>query len=251
VGRADYRSGGKRVGAPDQRHAADEDLLNGEALVRQKINVTGNGNTTLVAGRDLHVGERDTAAKEAPSPPDVILMAAADPIDLTRLQLGREAREIGEALRASAGRDRWKVELQPSVRLGDLCRALLEVQPRVVHFSGHGSASGGLFLEDEVGYARLVPPGALSELFAAVDGEVECVVLNACYSEPQAKAIFAHVPYVVGTTAEIADSAAITFSTGFYQALGAGRTIRQAFNVGSASVRASGETHPLVLLERS
>lgn len=219
--------------------------------VTQNVNVNGHGNTTLVAGGNMHVGERDAAAQEAPSPPDVILMAAADPVDRTRLQLGREAREIGEALRASAGRDRWKVELRPSVRLRDLCQALLEVQPRVVHFSGHGSAGGGLFLENDAGFARLMAPEALSDLFAAVEGEMECVVLNACYSEPQAKAISAHVPYVVGTTAEIKDTTAITFATGFYQALGAGRTIRQAFNVGSASARASGETHPLVLLERS
>jgi hypothetical protein len=218
--------------------------------VKQNVAVRGNGNTTFVAGRDLRVGERGAEEEAAPSPPDVILMVSAEPIDLTRMQLGKEAREIGEALRASAERDRWKVESLPSVRLRDLSRALLELEPRVVHFSGHGSASGGLFLEDDAGSAQWVPPGALSELFAAIDGEVECVVLNACYSEPQAKAISAHVPYVVGTTAEIKDSAAITFSTGFYQALGAGCTFRQAFEVGSACVRASGETHPLVLLER-
>jgi hypothetical protein len=218
--------------------------------VKQNVTVNGSGNRTFVAGRDLRVGERGAEEEEAPASPDVILMAAADPIDLARIQLGREAREIGDALRASTGRDRWKVEHLPSVRLRDLSRALLEVEPRVVHFSGHGSTSGGLFLEDDAGSAQWVPPGALSELFAAADREMECVVLNACYSEVQAKAISAHVPYVVGTTAEIKDTAAITFSIGFYQALGAGCTIRQAFNMGSASVRASGETHPLMLLER-
>lgn len=217
--------------------------------VSQRITVNGSGNTTVAVGRDLNLGERGAAAR-AHSSPDVILMAAAEPVDLARIQLGREAREIGEALRASAGRDRWRVEPLPSVRLRDLSRALLEVRPRVVHFSGHGIESGGLFLEDDAGNARKVPPGKLGELFAAIEGKVECVVLNACYSEAQAKAISAHVPFVIGSASMITDTAAITFSIGFYQALGAGRTFREAFDVGSASVRASGETHPLVLLER-
>lgn len=137
-----------------------------------------------------------------------------------------------------------------SVRQRDLFEALLEVRPRVVHFSGHGSTKGAILLENDAGYGRSVPPEALADLFAAVQGNVECVVLNACYSEVQAKAIASHVPFVIGTTAQIADTAAVTFSIGFYQALGAGCTFRQAFDVGSASVRASGETHPLVLLER-
>jgi hypothetical protein len=227
------------------------------STLTQNATATGSGSLAFNVGRDFIPGgtsgtrARSAATETGPCPaPDVILMAAADPVDLTRMQLGREEREIREAIRGSAGRDRWKVELRNAVRLRDLCRALLETHPRVVHFSGHGSLSGGLFLEDDGGTAHHVPPEALNELFVAVEGEVECVVLNACYSEPQGRAISARVPFVIGTTSEIKESVAITFTVGFYQALGAGRTVRGAYSVGLGMARASGKTPPFVLLER-
>jgi hypothetical protein len=222
----------------------------------QNASANGNGGVAFNVGRDFILGARpatgatNEAAEAKPAArPDVILMTTADPVDLTRLHLSKEAREIREALRGSPGRDRWTVDVRNAVRLRDLCQALLELQPRVVHFSGHGSAGGGLALEDDAGDARLVPPEALKELFLAVEGEVECVVLNACYSELQGRALAVRVPYVIGTTSSIEDAVAIAFSVGFYQALGAGRTIRQAYSVGMATAHAAGEA-PLVLLER-
>ena len=62
--------------------------------------------------------------------------------------------------------------------------------------------------------------------------QVECVVLNACYSRVQAAEINKHVNYVIGTKKEIRDDAAIFFSTGFYEALGDGVTIEKAYKFG-------------------
>lgn len=58
-------------------------------------------------------------------------------------------------------------------------------------------------------------------------------VLNACYSEAQAKAIARHIDYVIGMQQAIGDTAAIAFSAGFYQALGDGRNIEEAYKMGS------------------
>lgn len=58
---------------------------------------------------------------------------------------------------------------------------------------------------------------------------MECILLNACYSEIQAKAIAQHIEYVIGMSQEIGDRAAIEFSVGFYDALGAGRNIEVAY----------------------
>ena len=55
------------------------------------------------------------------------------------------------------------------------------------------------------------------ELFA---DKLECVVLNACYSEIQAEVIAKHIPYVIGMKKAIGDTAAIEFSVAFYDALG-------------------------------
>ncbi len=60
---------------------------------------------------------------------------------------------------------------------------------------------------------------------------VECVVLNACFSEIQANAIAAHIGYVIGMSEGITDEAAIQFATAFYDALGADKTVEFAFEL--------------------
>ena len=52
------------------------------------------------------------------------------------------------------------------------------------------------------------------------------MVLNACYSETQARAIAEHIDAVVGMTTAVGDQAAINFAAAFYQALGFGRTVK-------------------------
>ncbi|MEL6442506.1 MAG: formylglycine-generating enzyme family protein [Cyanobacteria bacterium J06621_8] len=61
-------------------------------------------------------------------------------------------------------------------------------------------------------------------------------MLNACYAAAQAKAIVSHVDYVIGMRDTIYDRAAIAFSIGFYDGLGYGRTIEQAFNLGRNAI---------------
>lgn len=183
---------------------------------------------------------RPVGQQSAASRVDGILLAASDPSDLGRLRLGREEREIREALDLSPRRARWTVRSSPAMRLRDLTRALLETQPRILHFAGHGSEKGGLFLEDEVGRAHCVPPDALADLFRVIEGPLECVVLNACHAESQGRAISGSVPFVIGSPARLTDDAAIAFSIGFYQALGAGRDIRQAYSVGCVHMRGTG-----------
>lgn len=167
-----------------------------------------------------------------------ILFLAADPTDLSRLRLSEEFREIQEKLKIAKLRDRFKLELpQLAVRPADISQALLDMQPEIVHFSGHGTAEGELFFEDRHAHAQPVQPEALAALFEQFADHVDCVVLNACYSESQARAIAKHIRYVVGMSKDIGDRAAVEFSVGFYQALGAGRTVEDAFKLGCVQVR--------------
>jgi hypothetical protein len=167
-----------------------------------------------------------------------ILFLAADPTNESRLRLGEEYREIQEKLKLAKLRDRFKLELpQLSARSLDISQALLDTRPHIVHFSGHGKPDGALCIEDQVGKSQLVQPDALAALFEQFSHQVNCVILNACYSEPQAKAIAEHINYVIGMNQAIGDRAAIAFSKGFYQALGAGRTIEEAYKLGLVQIR--------------
>ena len=94
-----------------------------------------------------------------------------------------------------------------------------------------------MVFENEKGEKDLVSTEALTDLFALFDNRVDCVVLNACYSEVQAEAIREHIKYVIGMKKEITDRAAIAFSIGFYRALGFGRSFEDAFEFGRNAIQ--------------
>lgn len=169
-----------------------------------------------------------------------ILFLAADPTDASRLRLGAELREIQEKLQLAKLREQFRLHQRMSVRPTDISQALLDVQPRIVHFSGHGTATGALCFENQVGKTHPIQPDALAALFEQFANQVNCVVLNACYSEIQASAIARHIDYVIGMNQAIGDKAAIAFAIGFYQALGAGRTLEEAYKLGCVQIRLQG-----------
>ncbi len=160
-----------------------------------------------------------------------ILILTANPKNTNRLRIDEEVREIRDTLKGSLYRERFKVEVREAVRPEDIQNALLEIAPQIVQFSGHGEQDG-LILEDDAGQGMLAKPEALRDLFKLFKGHIECVFLNACYSQPQAEAIAVHVSYVIGMSRSIGDQAALKFATGLYCGLGAGKTIPEAFEFG-------------------
>ncbi|MBW4608889.1 MAG: GUN4 domain-containing protein [Hassallia sp. WJT32-NPBG1] len=169
-----------------------------------------------------------------------ILILAANPKGTSRLRLDEEVREIELGLQRAQKRDQFVIKSMWAVRPTDFRRAMLNVEPEIVHFSGHGEGDGGLAFEDEKGQVKFVDAEGLAELFKLFADRVECVVLNACYSEIQAEAIARHVNYVIGMSQEIGDRAAIAFTVAFYDALGAGRSVEFAYKFGCAAIRLEG-----------
>jgi CHAT domain-containing protein len=150
-------------------------------------------------------------------------MLSANPKETARLRLDEEQREIETGLERSQLREKFRLVKKEAVRPKDFRRAMLDLKPQIVHFSGHGEGEKGIAFEDEAGKTKLVDAEALAGLFKLFADSVECVILNACYSKVQAAAIARHIPYVIGMSQAIGDQAAIEFSVGFYDALGADR----------------------------
>jgi hypothetical protein len=169
-----------------------------------------------------------------------ILFLAANPKNSTQLDLTREVKEIDEGLQRSQKRDKFALEQVWAVTPGDVQRAMLDFKPQIVHFSGHGMGESGLVLENAVGQAQFVRSAALAGLFELFADKVECVVLNACYSEVQAVAIAHHIPYVVGMNQAVGDRAARVFAVGFYDALGAGESFDFAYKLGRNRIALEG-----------
>lgn len=169
-----------------------------------------------------------------------ILFMTADPSDTVRLRLGQELRDIRERLQLSKQRENFLLESRESLRPRDITQAIFDFSPHIIHFSGHGVNTGALCFEDTSGKTQLVQPDALASLFELVAQQVRCVVLNACYSEVQAKAIAKHIPFVIGMNQQIGDKAAISFAVGFYKALGAGRSFEDAYKFARVEIQLEG-----------
>ncbi|WP_088241353.1 CHAT domain-containing protein [Calothrix rhizosoleniae] len=181
-----------------------------------------------------------TSARQ-PKAPTVrtILFLAANPKDTAQLRLDEEVREIDASLQRARGRDQFVLQQRWAVRSRDVQRAMLDFRPQIVHFSGHG-AEEGLVLEDKTGKAKFVDTEGLAGLFKSFSDCVECVVLNACYSEVQADAIARHIPYVIGMNKAIGDKAAIEFAVSLYDALGVGESVEFAYKFGCSNIRMAG-----------
>ena len=131
-------------------------------------------------------------------------MLAADPLNTTPLRLDEEQREIDQRPAALRYRDLFDMQAVFAVRIEDMRRAMLRYEPEIVHFSGHGQ-DGNIYLEDKNGNARAIASDALGDFFS-IFPSVQCVLLNACYSEELAAAITQTVPYVIGMQTEVQDA---------------------------------------------
>ena len=165
-----------------------------------------------------------------------ILILSANPTNTDKLRLDEEVREIQAGLERAKSRDKFEIITKWAVRTDDLRRGLLDYEPEIVHFSGHGAANQGLALENRAGQMQLVSTASLARLFKLFKDKIECVLLNACYSEAQAEAIYQYINCVVGMNQAIGDRAAIQFAVGFYDALGANRSYEDAYEFGCSAI---------------
>lgn len=166
-----------------------------------------------------------------------ILILAANPSNTDPLRLDKEVREIDEGLQRARHHEQFELISKWAVRSRDFYRYMLDIQPQIVHFSGHGGGEHGLVLQDDTGKADFLLTAQLAAMFKLFAGKgLECVMLNACYSEVQAKAISQYVDYVVGMNKAIGDRAAISFAVGFYDALGAGETVKFAYDLACSQI---------------
>lgn len=118
----------------------------------------------------------------------------------------------------------------------DVLQAMNELNPAIVHFSGHGTTADTLVLQDDQGRAKHVPlPGIVSAM--AVGSEnLKLVFFNTCHSFNQAEACINHIPAAIGMNRDVGDLPARYFAAQFYSSLGFGHSIHRAFHQAKALV---------------
>jgi hypothetical protein len=185
-----------------------------------------------------------------------ILFFAADPHSAPphgtagRLLLDEDIRQIREKVRASEHRDALEFDYRLAARQDDLLQALNEVQPDVVHFSGHGWSEGLFLMDSEGRRAQGVDVGLLTELFRVFRGRIRVVVLNACLSDAQAEAVAGVVGCAIGMRGKISDPAAIAFGAAFYRAVGFGHSVQTAFDQACLALPSAERGCPLIAVRR-
>ena len=160
----------------------------------------------------------------------VVAFFATDPATASdrRLLLDEEVREIQQKIRLSDHRDAVKLESRWALRSGDILQYMNELQPTIVHFSGHGTNQDELVLQDHKGDAVFISLASIVGTFALYDS-VRLVFFNTCHSYNQAAACTQYVDAAIGMNKEIGDTAARVFSAQFYSAIGFGKSIPNAF----------------------
>jgi hypothetical protein len=169
-----------------------------------------------------------------------ILFLAANPAFTEPLKIDEEIRTIEEKIRAAEHHDSIELVSAWAVRPDDLQQKLLEHNPHIVHFSGHGKSTGELILLDKDGNPKPVSPRAIQALFTILKDNIRIVFFNACYTKKQAQAITKEIDCVIGMNTYISDQAATIFAASFYRALGFGRSVKEAFELGKTALQLEG-----------
>jgi hypothetical protein len=176
--------------------------------------------------------ELEATIRSAPwahSPAEIdVLFIAASPEDEQALRLDRGVREIQQRVRMSEHRDAVKFHWRLATQVTDLLQALNEVRPHVVHFSGHGNQHALIF-EDADGQARPLSNSDLAQLLRISSDRIRLALFNSCHSAEQAALACDHIDAAIGMEQPVDDEAAKIFAGQFYNALGFGKSLREAF----------------------
>ena len=161
-----------------------------------------------------------------------ILFLSANPADKAFLSLKEECKEIKINIQSAPYENLLEIIVEQAIRPQDLKDSLLKHQPDIVHFSGHGSRNETIILLDDNGESKPVSKEALKDLFETFRENIRIVILNACYSRPQAEEIAEIVGCAIGINRKIEDKVAIKFAASFYQGIAHGFSVKRAFDFG-------------------
>ena len=140
----------------------------------------------------------------------------------------------------TTARDDLDFRAKRAVSVDEMMRHMNELQPTIIHFSGHGggsdggivglqdcspqpppahrhveaAADAGIYLQDEQRQLQHVTARALNQMISSAAPSARIVLLNACFSDAVADALRSVVDCVVGMRGATGDDAARSFAVG-------------------------------------
>jgi hypothetical protein len=158
-----------------------------------------------------------------------ILYLASNPTEQVSLALEREMTELQRRLMAVDRLGTIVFKPLPHLKIDELSTVITEFRPDVVHLSVHGHRRGVVFADGEDEKFVTIPHFVAQ--FKAVKLKPKLVYLSACDGDKLAKALSEVVPFVLAMTDKVTNEAAIRSAVKFYEWLGGGSTIQEAYDI--------------------
>lgn len=229
------------------------ELFESDSALKKRLYLGAEGTSLFgkLKANDLREGTLDMFARdldpltarlleESKLPTLNVLMMCASPKDAgDPLRLDEEARDLKEQIRlVEKPKQEMIVTHAWAIRTDQVQMEVMNNSPDILHFSGHGD-TGILCFEDKNGNVAEVSAAAIEGLVKLSDS-VQCLVLNACFSESVARQVKAYVKAVIGCSVEINDDAAIAFTRAFYRAIRHGHSIRRSYDAALNELQLNG-----------
>ena len=226
----------KEIAAEERKINSEEERIRKRQLQEDKKRQQENERTLKKLNQAIETQKKqqeammvDIDALKAVPETITVLFFATNPKGTSQLRLDEEARSIQEMIRKSEHRDSISFVTRWAVRPLDILQAINEINPDVIHFSGHGAVSGDLILENTDGSPKPVTKEAITQTIMSSSDKIHLLFFNACFSYEQAQEIVQHVDAAIGMTTSIGDEAACAFAAQFYSSLGFGHSLKKAF----------------------
>lgn len=140
----------------------------------------------------------------------------------------RENHFIEEGILRAVGGINIGMKYIPIVTKEVLLSKVISFQPHIVHFSAHGTRSGGLVIENDRGKPTEFPKDKIVELFEIHKGRIECIVLTSCHSQALVNDLSRFIDNVFCLGGVVTSKNANRYVTAFYHAIAMGVSYQDA-----------------------
>lgn len=157
-----------------------------------------------------------------------------------RLSLDKEARDIEESIQKTPDRDSISFVTKWATRTEDLFQYINEVNPTIIHFTGHGTEDGKLVFHDKNDNPKFVGIDAIIQMINAITDDLRLVVFSNCFSSSIAIQVSEYVEATIGMNTSVREDVATLFAAQLYSSIGFGFPLDKAFKQAMARLSIEG-----------